>query len=124
MADYDNMWDPALVQQLVSLGGIPDQQAMAMKRLEMGREDSQAAMPRGYQVGNTYMAASPMEHLAAALQKGVGIAKQRGAEREYGDLIGKQTEGRNAYAAALARLLQQNQTPTDAGPVEAPMLMK
>lgn len=114
MADFDNVWDPALVQQLVALGGIPDQQALAMKRMEMGREDSTAQMPRGYQVGNTYMAASPMEHLAAALQRGMGVARQMGGEREYRDLIGQQAHGRNAYAAALARLFQ----PQDAvGPV-------
>lgn len=122
MADFDNMWDPALVQQLVALGGVPDQQALAMKRLEMGREDAQTAMPQGRQVGNTYMAASPMEHLAAALQKGMGVARQMRGEREYGNLVNKQTEGRNAYAAALAKLLQQPQP--DSTPVEAPTLIK
>lgn len=106
-----NMWDPALVQQLVALGNIPDQQAMASRKMDRGAEMAGMAMPKGAQVGNVYMASSPLEHLAAAIQKGVGYAREGRGENEYRGLVDQQTQGRNAYAAKLAQLLQSQNAP-------------
>lgn len=123
MADYDNVWDPALLGRLMPLSGIPDEQALARQLMEFGREDSRTEMPKGYHVGGTYIAASPLEHLAAGLQRAMGTVQQRKAAANIQDLIGKQVKGRNALAEALGRRMTPPE-PEYAGPVEAPQLIK
>ena len=102
-----NVYDPSLIQQLVAMGAIPEQQDLAKQKMAWGREDSQMPMPAGMRVGGTYIASSPLEHLAAALKSGMGYAKQGQATGELRGLIGQQTEGRSNYAQELLRALGQ-----------------
>lgn len=103
--DGANVWDPALVQQLIALSSAPDQQQALQQRIQFGREDSQTPMPQGMRVGGTYVASSPLEHLAAALKQGVGLAQQRNAQGGLDESIQQQTQGRQAYGDMLGRLL-------------------
>jgi hypothetical protein len=102
--------DEALIQMLVQLGAIPEEQALLMRQMDQGAGMMQTPGAQGQNVGGTYVASNPLEHLSVALQRGMGAQKQRGAEGAYRDTLGKQTAGRSAYAEALKRLMEQQMT--------------
>lgn len=103
--------DEALIQQLVALGAIPEEQALLMRQMEQGAGMMQAPGAQGMNVGGTYTAANPLEHLSVALQRAMGGQMQKGAESKYRGTLGQQTQGRSAYADALRKLLEQEQAP-------------
>jgi hypothetical protein len=109
MADTSNIYDPALLSQLVELGSAPEKQGLLKQRMQYGHEEWQTPTPQGMRVGGTYIAASPLEHIASALQRGIGLAQQRGAMGGLEKSIAEQGAGRSAYANALERWFRQQQ---------------
>jgi len=74
--------DPETLKMLIGAGLVPSQNA-AIDNMQMAK---------GQNVGNTYVAASPVEHLANALKS----YKQQ-------QLIKQQGQGREAYLRLLAK---------------------
>lgn len=109
MAGYDNngnVYDPAALAQAMSgLGSMPDRQALLKQHMEWGHDATQAPAPKGMQVGGTYMASSPLEHIAAALQRVMGYRQQGQGERGLTASLGEQDKLRGQYADALMRAM-------------------
>lgn len=122
--DGNGMWNADFMAQLAAMGAIPEEQALLMKQMGIGQEQAQTPMPTGQQVGRYYIAANPMEHAAAALQRYLGNRQSKQAQEGLQASFAKQTEGRNSYAAMLAEVLRQRQQQPDLAPVEAPSLIR
>ena len=95
----------ALLQALISLGAIPEEQALLMRQANQGQSMQDMPNAQGQRVGGTYVAASPLEHLSVAFNRVMGANKQRDAEEAYRASLEKQTAGRGDYAAALLKAL-------------------
>ena len=102
-----NTFDPALVQMLTALGSMPERQDLLKTQMQYGREDSQMPMPAGMRVGGTYIASSPLEHLATALNQGVGGQRQARATQGLEQSFGQQDTARATYGDSVLRMLQQ-----------------
>jgi hypothetical protein len=113
--DYDNVFDPSLEVDLSGLAVLPEERGLLARLMESGRQAGATEQPKGYSVGGTYIAASPLEHLAAALTSGLGQAKERRAVSDYRATLGNE---RSARANAMRRygLLATSEDESGAGP--------
>lgn len=100
--DYDDGTDDQQAQLLAALSGVPIQKARIDARRRRGEALFATPTPQGRTVGpyNVYIGASPLEHLASAISRGMGLREMKAAETEYQPLIQQQQAG----AAAQARL--------------------
>jgi len=94
----------ALRKALIALGVIPEEQALLMRQANQGQSMMDAPTPQGMRVGGTYVASSPLEHIAAVVQRAVGANKQKTAEEGYRESLAKQTAGRDASYQAQDQL--------------------
>ena len=101
--------DEALIQQLVALGAIPEEQALMLRQADQGAGMMQTPSAQGMNVGGTFKASSPVEHLSVALQRMLGGKMQKAALSQYQGTLGKQTAGRGVYADALLKMLNGGQ---------------
>ena len=89
--------DP-LLEQMLKVGVADDRAAAMQPRLRRAQLLAAAPMAEGYRVGGTYQAASPLEHLAAAMSRITGNKQMAGIEKEMGGLLDSKVEGRRAFA--------------------------
>ncbi len=118
--------DEETLQQLVAMGVIPEEQALLYKQMGIGQEQANAPLAQGTQInGHLYVAASPMEHMAVALQRAMGARGMKKAQAGLGDTFKRQTAGRSALAQAIERHYRE-QNPDPLGPYtgEAPQLIE
>ena len=102
---------PEMLQQLIALGAIPEENATFQAQMAQGQGQMQTPGAEGMRVGGTYVAANPLEHLAVALQRGMGgRAVNQGREGIQANLA-KQTAGRGGYADALIKALMGGGAP-------------
>jgi len=80
--------DSATLQSMIQAGLAPGREAALQQGLNQ-------PMAQGREVGRTYVAASPLEHLANAVRAVVG-------QRKMNDLTNQQGSGRLAYLRMLA----------------------
>lgn len=78
--------DPETIQAMVDAGLIPAQMSLAQQHGQMGGM-LQTPQPEGRQVGNVYVAASPLEHAAAAVRSGIGLRQMKDSMQHQGALI-------------------------------------
>jgi len=91
--------DPATLQSMIDAGLVPGKQAALQHGLDQ-------PMAQGREVGRTYVASSPLEHLANAMRSAV-------AYKRMNDIVSGQGQGRLAYL----RMLAQKPTASPGGPV-------
>src|SRR5882672_2448274 len=101
--------DPELLQQLAAAGMAPEQLRLLQPRLQLGQQWMQPQEAQGRQVGGTYVAASPLEHLSNALRQIVGAGMTRGAANQQRDILGQQQQARQSYMGAMATALRGGQ---------------
>jgi hypothetical protein len=108
MDGMDGMDGDAEVQLAAALQGIPLEQAA----LQAKRRRAQALMgvptPQGQQIGRVYKAASPLEHLASALSRGLGARQDRKIDEESQGLAQRAQEGYAAQARHKEAIRQQD----------------
>lgn len=110
MDDLDNLTEEQL-QQLMQLGAIPDEQSSLEDQIKQAQMIRNRRAPSGTDTGRVYVAASPLEHLAYALQgikAGKDLEKLRGEQQS---LLKQQTSGRQAYIEALLGRLRMGRGP-------------
>jgi hypothetical protein len=105
------------------------QEALLAERRKAYAQQLQGVQaPQGRMVGNTFVAANPLEYLAAGLR---GVGALQGQEQANQELQGLQTKRKDANASAMANYLrqlggaQENKPADGMGPVqqaEAPNL--
>jgi hypothetical protein len=94
--------DPETLQAMIQAGLAQDQMGLQGQRVKYGEQLAGTQQPEGRQVGNTYVAASPLEHLAAAVRNMQGQRMMnQGMQAQQGALQG-QGAGRIAYLKLLA----------------------
>lgn len=94
-SDEDKM--RALLEAMAAMGALPEEQALLMNQMGQGAGMMNTPGAQGQNVGGTYVASSPLEHLGVLAQRGVGAYKQGQAEQGYRDTLAKQTAGRQAF---------------------------
>ncbi len=96
MEDFDNLSEED-IQQLMELGILPDQLQGLQTQMESAQKLRDRRAPTGTDTGRVYVAASPLEHAAYALQ-GIKAGKDLDKLRaEQQALLKKQTAGRGTY---------------------------
>lgn len=90
--------DEAFIEQLVALGVIPEEQALLLRQAQQGQQAFQTPGAQGQNVGGTYVASSPLEHLGVLAQRASGAAQQGRADEGLQDTFARQTAGRGAFA--------------------------
>lgn len=123
MTEYDLIQDPEFRRQLAAMGAIPDEQALINKEMDLGTEMAQTPLAEGTRVGHTYIAASPMSHLAVALQRYMGMRQQKQAREGMRNAFGKLTSARSNAMDRWAQMQAPEQGP---GPFsgQAPQLIE
>jgi hypothetical protein len=78
---------PEKLQAFMQTGQTPELLGMANQDYATGQGLSQTPSAQGQNVGNTYVAASPLEHLATALGRYQGGKQMQGARDQQNALI-------------------------------------
>jgi hypothetical protein len=86
----------AFLEQIGALGAVPDEQGLLMRQANQGQALMNTPSAAGQNVGGTYRASSPLEHLSVALQRVMGAKQQQGAEDAFRQTLDTQTKGRVA----------------------------
>lgn len=107
--------DPKTLQALVDAGLFDERSAPLQQQFGIGKSLLATPSAPGQNVGNTYVAASPLEHLATAMRQYQGVKKTNQAMQGESDLADQRGAGRLAYLKLLA---QQQKPPVP--PVAAP----
>ena len=87
--------DP-LIQAMIAAGLFDDKTAANSAALAMSHKNAQTQQPQGQQVGRAYVAASPLEHMAAAMRMARGEIGQSRALAEQQRLIAEKGRGLGA----------------------------
>ena len=113
------------LDMMVALGAIPEEQALLMKQRQSAEALMGAPSAQGRNVGATYVASSPLEHLSVALQRGMGAQRTKRADEAMEGTFERQTQGRRAglkaYQEQQARetaMLLEAMRRRDAQPVD------
>jgi hypothetical protein len=107
--------DPAALQQMMEAGVVPEQLALQAQQAKRGQGLADTQTPQGMHVGGSYVASSPLEHLAAALRQGQGGIMQNKAAQAQQDALKQAVGGRTAYLQGIAGQGPQQQTPPASG---------
>jgi hypothetical protein len=95
---------PDLLQQIIDAGLSDDRMGMAGQKARTGASLFGTPGAQGMNVGGTYKAASPLEHLSTAMSRILGGKMQRDAHGEMEGLLGQKAAGRRAMGQAQAGL--------------------
>jgi hypothetical protein len=85
--------DPETLQRLMDMGVLDDQQSQELLKMQRGQADLGTATPQGMEVGGTYVAANPLQHMATAIRQWKG---QKGIDEAFkgmGDITEKKRRG-------------------------------
>ena len=100
------------LQKLIDAGLVPEREKVVeaqQQRFEPWMQGQQPQGMRGIGPYGTYVAANPLEHLAAAFRQGAGMGQIVQGNQALGQLIGQQGQGRGAWMNAIAELARRNQ---------------
>jgi len=96
-----------LIQQMAALGISPDMLGVLGRQANQGEAWMNSPSPEGRTVGHTYVASSPLEHLASALRQGVGGSRYNAAVGGMKDQLAQNKQGIAAYGSAQKLLYDQ-----------------
>src|SRR5712664_1037792 len=101
--------DPELLRQLAAAGMTEEQLRMLAPQLQFGQQMMQPQQAQGRQVGGTYVAASPLEHLSNAIRQMVGAKISGDVMSRQRGLLGGQQDARQKYMQAMMTAQQGGQ---------------
>lgn len=110
--------DPHLAEQMIAARLAPERAKVLDPRLALAHANFSTPTPAGQHVGGTFVASSPLEHLAAALRQGIGARQVAGVQQQREGLIGQQGVGLQAYLNAARNLGRR--VPPGVGTIPAP----
>lgn len=96
MEDFSNLSEED-IQQLMELGIAPDQLESLNTQIASAQKLRDRRAPQGTDTGRMYVAASPLEHIAYAMQgikAGKDIDKARAEQQK---ILAQQVRGRGTY---------------------------
>lgn len=95
-SDLENM-SPEEIEQLVALGIIPEQMSGLDRQYKTAAALRQTQQPGMEGNGRVMVAASPLAHLAAGVDRYQGNKQMRGIEKRQDDILREQAAARNLY---------------------------
>lgn len=96
----DNL-TPEQIQLLMEAGLIPEQLSELDSQYAQAQALRETPNPEGRQAGRVYVAASPLEHIAAMLRRGRGRKDMKSVEEQRALLLKKQADARSAYGQQI-----------------------
>jgi hypothetical protein len=99
--DLEMSMSPELLALLQQIAGTPEEQEMLGQEAQIGLGMLNTPGAQGMNVGGTYVASNPVEHLSVALQRAMGAKQYRGAQDEMMGNIAKQGAARSATMADI-----------------------
>ena len=113
MSDLSALFDnPELMQRLSEAGIFPDEMDLLGAQMKRAQALRQTPSAQGREVGNTYVASSPLEHLATGLQRVIGQRDVNATTGQQTDALGRMRANAVALAQALRRGGQGSQPPS------------
>jgi hypothetical protein len=106
--------DDAELQLASALGGIPIEQLRLQQKMRRAQGLMGAPAAGGRQVGNIFVASSPLEHLASAMSRYQGNRMADQAEQEYAPLAQQAVQGQQAMLRSQRAAQQRSQEREDA----------
>lgn len=94
---FGDMDPQAVIAQIGGLQSQPDRQALMQQQFAQGVQQQGTPSAEGMRVGGTYVAASPLEHLATALTRARGMQQQQQATQGLQRSFDTQDAGRATY---------------------------
>lgn len=92
---------PEELEQLVALGVIPDKMSHLDRQYQQAAKLRNTEMPGMEGNGRVMVAASPLAHLSAGIDRYMGMKDMKSIEAGQGSLMREQVSGRNKYLQAL-----------------------
>jgi hypothetical protein len=92
---------PEVLALLQQIAGTPEAQDLLGQQSQVGLGMFGAPSAQGQNVGGTYVASSPLEHMSVALQRAMGGKMYRGAQDEMGANVQKMGAARSATMADI-----------------------
>lgn len=92
---------PELMQQLAAAGMTEEQLRLLAPRMLLGQQFMEPQHAQGRQVGGTYVAASPIEHLSNAIRQIVGAKMVGDVRGQQQGLLTGQQDARQKYMQAM-----------------------
>jgi hypothetical protein len=105
--------DPAAFDNLIASGLFGEQMGMANQDWTQGGALMGTPSPEGMRVGGTYVASSPLEHLATAMARSRGAGQQADARRRQQEFMASLNRGKGDLLSEMARQRQAQQMPQD-----------
>lgn len=110
MDDLDNLSEEDL-QKLLELGSVPNEQSSLNDQIKQAQMLRNRQAPQGTDTGRVYVASSPLEHMAYAIQ-GIKAGRDlKNLRAQQQDLLKQQTQGRLSYMDALLNRLRIGKGP-------------
>ena len=101
--------DPQSRDQLLRAVNADAQVGLAGHQMGIGNELLNTPTAEGRNVGRTYVASSPLEHMSVALRRGIGAQKMNQAGADQQAALGQRSTGLGAFLDLLGR--KPNQQP-------------
>lgn len=106
-------FSPEQLQQLIELGILDDQGNIIDGQLKTAEALRYGGTPKGTDLGYTYKAADPLEHIASMYEKYDAGKKIDELRKEQTGIMDKQTAARNMF---LQKILRGGAPQTQSGP--------
>lgn len=108
--------DPQTLQKMVEAGLFSERSVPLHQQLGIGQGMMDTPAAQGRNVGNTYVASSPLEHLSNAIRQVVGARIAGQAMQGESGLADTRGQGRLAYLKLLAQRAGQPAAAAPQGP--------
>jgi hypothetical protein len=103
--------NPGTIQKMLDAALSGDRMGVEGDTMKMGADLWNTPSAKGQNVGQTYVASSPLEHLSVALQKGLGADKLNKSQFAQQGLINQKGSGLEALIKAMMRGGQTSPVP-------------
>lgn len=110
--------DPANAEALAQLGAYDDKSRGLDKREAMAGHMFTTPGAQGRQVGNLYVASSPLEHLGNAVMRGVGASQMKDINAQRAGLVQGNVSASKLIANAMSQAMKARRATAQANPGE------
>jgi hypothetical protein len=93
--------DPYILSEILSLGGLSEEEARLAERITGAKALEATPQPTGMKVGETYVAANPLQHAIAAMERRRGRTEREQAETRLTEIGKARQSGRAAMLSAI-----------------------
>lgn len=107
---------PEVLKQLIDMGTITEEQAMLQGQMEQANQLRNTASPEMRGNGRVMVAANPLEHLGAGMQRYAGQQQQAANTTKQDALIEQLRTGRGKMADLIASMGKKPPGPFDYNP--------